>query len=188
MENTYINRKNILKFILGSAFGVLMFLVPIPYEESFTTLLDFVKVWLQTLFGSALPYMIMALLVVSAAFSLFDYAFKPEFIRKNRYLSKAFCTTPLYLISKIIGACVGVMVVMGVGPEVVTSADTGGTIIDLCGTLFCILIAFSFVLPFLTDCGIYGILRGNCTPHCPATISCAGKGIGGSDCLLVRGG
>ena len=158
MENTYINRKNILKFILGSAFGVLMFLVPIPYEESFTTLLDFVKVWLQTLFGSALPYMIMALLVVSAAFSLFDYAFKPEFIRKNRYLSKAFCTTPLYLISKIIGACVGVMVVMGVGPEVVTSADTGGTIIDLCGTLFCILIAFSFVLPFLTDCGIMEFL------------------------------
>lgn len=102
--------------------------------------------------------MIMALLVVSAAFSLFDYAFKPEFIRKNRYLSKAFCTTPLYLISKIIGACVGVMVVMGVGPEVVTSADTGGTIIDLCGTLFCILIAFSFVLPFLTDCGIMEFL------------------------------
>lgn len=158
MESTYINRKNILKFILGSAFGVLMFLVPIPYEESFTTLLDFVKVWLQTLFGGALPYMIMVLLVVSAVLSLFDYVFKPEFIRKNRYLSKAFCTTPLYLISKIIGACVGVMVVMGVGPEVVTSADTGGTIIDLCGTLFCILIAFSFVLPFLTDCGIMEFL------------------------------
>lgn len=55
MENTYINRKNILKFILGSAFGVLMFLVPIPYEESFTTLLDFVKVWLQTLLEVHFP-------------------------------------------------------------------------------------------------------------------------------------
>ena len=30
-EKTYINKKNLLKFIFGSAFGVLMFLVPIPY-------------------------------------------------------------------------------------------------------------------------------------------------------------
>ena len=36
-----VNTKNLLKFILGSAFGVLMFLVPIPYGESFTTLLEF---------------------------------------------------------------------------------------------------------------------------------------------------
>ncbi len=26
--------------------------------------------------------------------------------------------------------------------------------IDLCGTLFSIVLAFSFILPFLTDCGI----------------------------------
>lgn len=38
------------------------------------------------------------------------------------------------------------------------SADTGGSIIDLCGTLLCILVAFSFVLPFLTDCGIMEFL------------------------------
>ena len=37
-EKTYINKKNLLKFIFGSAFGVLMFLVPIPYESSFLRL------------------------------------------------------------------------------------------------------------------------------------------------------
>ena len=52
----------------------------------------------------------------------------------------------------------GVMVLFQVGPEVVISADTGGSIIDLCGTLLCILVAFSFVLPFLTDCGIMEFL------------------------------
>lgn len=157
-EVTYVNKKNLLKFIFGSAFGVLMFLVPIPYEESFTTLLDFVKMWISALFGGSLPYVIMVLLIVSAVVSLIDFIFKPAVIRNNRYLKKAFCTTPLYLVSKIIGAAAGVMVVLRIGPEIVISPDTGGTIIDLCGTLFCILIAFSFMLPFLTDCGIMEFL------------------------------
>lgn len=158
IENTYVNKKNLIKFIIGSAFGVLMFLVPIPYESSFTTLLDFVKMWIQGLLGGSLIYIVTALLVVSAVVSLVDFLVKPDLIRKNRYLSKAFCTTLLYLVSKIIGAVVGVMVLFQTGPAVVISPDTGGTIIDLCGTLFCILIAFSFILPFLTDCGIMEFL------------------------------
>ena len=90
--------------------------------------------------------------------SLIDHFFKPDFIRKNHYMTKAFTTTPLYLVSKVIGAVFACMVVFGAGPEIVTSADTGATIIDLCGTLFCIVVAFSFILPFLTDCGIMEFL------------------------------
>ena len=41
MKEKSINTKNLLKFILGSAFGIMMFLVPIPQEDSFTTLLDY---------------------------------------------------------------------------------------------------------------------------------------------------
>ncbi len=158
METTYVNKKNMIKFLAGSAFGILMFLVPIPYGSSFTTLLDFVKMGIASLLGDSLIYIVTILLVIAAAVSLYDFIFKPEFIRKNNYLKKAFSTTPLYLVSKIIGAAVGVMVLFGIGPEVVISGDTGGTIIDLCGTLLCILVAFSFILPFLTDCGIMEFL------------------------------
>ena len=72
MEKSYVTAKNLCKFLFGSAFGVLMFLVPIPQGESFTTLLDFLKSWIKGLFGASLPYIIMAILVVSAgmAFAL----------------------------------------------------------------------------------------------------------------------
>ena len=54
MEQTsHINTKNMLKFILCSAFGVLMFLVPIPQGDSFTTLLDFLKTGLKNFSGWA---------------------------------------------------------------------------------------------------------------------------------------
>ena len=158
MEKSHVTTKNLLKFIFGSAFGILMFLVPIPQGESFTTLLDFLKSWIKGLFGSSLPYIIMVMLIVSAVMSLYDYIVKPDWIRKNHYLTRAFSTTPLYLVSKIIGAVFAVMVVFGIGPEQVISADTGATIVDLCGTLFSIVLAFSFIMPFLTDCGIMEFL------------------------------
>ena len=126
--------------------------------ESFTTLLDFLKSWIKGLFGGNLSYIIMVMLVFSAVVSVYDFIAKPDWIRKNHYLSRAFSTTPLYLGSKILGAVFAVMIVFKIGPEMIISADTGATMIDLCGTLFSIVLAFSFILPFLTDCGIMEFL------------------------------
>lgn len=158
MKAESVNTKNLLKFILGSAFGILMFLVPIPQEESFTTLLDFLKSFLKNLFGGSLPYILVILMVVSALLSLYDFICKPDWIRNNHYLKKGFSTTPFYLVSKLLGAVITCLVVFQAGPEFIISADTGATIVDLCGTLFCIVLGFSFILPFLTDCGIMEFL------------------------------
>ncbi len=155
---TNINNKNLFKFIVGSAIGMMMFLVPVPHEDSFTTLLDFVKNFLADLFGGALPYMLLVIAVVSSVLALYDYFCKPEWIRKNHLLRKGFSTTPFYLTLRVIGTVITAMVVLGFGPEFITTIDTGGTMVDLCGTLLCIVIGFSFFLPFLTDCGIMEFL------------------------------
>ncbi len=157
MKNS-VNTKNLLKFILGSAFGILMFLVPIPQGESFTTLLDFCKNFLKDLFGGSLVYILTVLVVIGAVLSVYDYIFKPDWIRKNHYLAKGFSTSLFYLISKVLGAVVACLVVFGIGPEFITSVDTGATMVDLCCTLICIVLSFSFMLPFLTDCGIMEFL------------------------------
>ncbi|MBQ3091998.1 MAG: YjiH family protein [Clostridia bacterium] len=155
---THINSKNLFKFIVGSAIGMMMFLVPIPHGDSFTTLLDFVKNFLADLFGGALPYMLLVVSVVSSVLATYDYFCKPEWIRGNHLLRKGFSTTAFYLVLRIIGTVITAMVVLGFGPEFITTIDTGGTMVDLCGTLFCIVIGFSFFLPFLTDCGIMEFL------------------------------
>jgi len=158
MKEKSINKKNLIKFILGSAFGILMFLVPIPYGDSFTTLLEFCKNFLKTLFGGSLVYILCTLVIIGSGMSVYDYICKPDWIRKNHFLSKAFSTTPFYLVSKVLGAIVAIMVVFGFGPEFITSIDTGATMVDLCCTLVCIVLSFSFLLPFLTDCGIMEFL------------------------------
>ena len=157
-QSTYVTPKNLAKFLLGSAFGILVFLVPIPQGESFTTLLDFLKTAIKDFMGVSMNYIIVAILVFSAAMGIVDLVAKPDFIRKNPYMMKAFHTTPFYLGSKILGAVFACMIVFGFGPEAVTSADTGVTMLDLCNTLLCIVVAFSFILPFLPDCGIMEFL------------------------------
>lgn len=161
---SFINTKNMMKFLLGSAFGILMFLVPIPQGDAFTTLLDYLKSFLKVLFGSSLPYLLTALTVISSVLGVYDYFCRPGWIRNNAYLKKAFSTTPFYLVSRILGAVVACMVVFGFGPSFITSADTGATIVDLCCTLVCIVLSFSFLLPFLTDCGIMEFLGVICRP------------------------
>ena len=158
MKENHVNGKNLSKFLLGSGFGVLMFLVPVPQGESFTTLLDYLKGFLRGLFGDTLPDILVVMITASAVLSLYDYFRKPAWIRDNAYLRKGFSTTPLYLVSKVLGAVFTCMVVFQIGPAFVTSIDTGGTIVDLCATLFCIVLGFSFILPFLTDCGIMEFL------------------------------
>ena len=157
-QSTYVTPKNLAKFLLGSAFGILVFLVPIPQGESFTTLLDFLKTAIKDFMGVSMNYIIVAILVFSAVMGIVDLVAKPDFIRKNPYMMKAFHTTPFYLGSKILGVVFACMIVFGFGPEAVTSADTGVTMLDLCNTLLCIVVAFSFILPFLTDCGIMEFL------------------------------
>ena len=158
MEKTIVNKKNLLKFILGSAFGVFMFMIPIPQGDAFTTPLDYLKGFVSSLLGGSLTYILLILMIVSAVLSTYDYFCKPAWIRNNHYLKKGFSTTPFYLVSKILGAVVAAMVVLGFGPEFITSIDTGATMVDLGKTLICIVISFSFILPFLTDCGVMEFL------------------------------
>lgn len=153
-----INTKSLLKFIIFSAIGVMAFLVPIPQGDSFTTSIDFLKNTIKTGLGGSLIYIVTGIIIVSAVLSLIDFVLKPKFIRENTYLKKAFVSTPFYLVSKILGAVFAVMVTWGLGPEFVIGIDTGATMVDLSGTLFCIVIAFSFILPFLTECGIMEFL------------------------------
>ena len=80
-KENYVTTANMLKFILGSAFGVFMFLIPIPYGDSFTTMLDFVKNFIKAGFGKGLPYVLLTIVMTAAVMSTYDYLCKPAWIQ-----------------------------------------------------------------------------------------------------------
>lgn len=77
---------------------------------------------------------------------------------------KVLVTSPLYLISRIIGAIFMIAVFFQVGPEEIISPNTGGTMVDLTRTMVSILLVISYTMPLLTEFGIMefvGILLKN---------------------------
>ena len=158
MQESHVKLRNLLIFILGSAFGAFMFLVPIPQGKAFTTVLDYLVKGLKGVLGPSLSYILLAVVTLAAVLSLYNTFCKPEWLQKNDLLRKNFSSSPFYLVSKVLGAVMAWFIVFKAGPQWLISEDTGASMIGLCNTLLCIVTAFSFFLPFLTDCGIMEFL------------------------------
>lgn len=147
-------KNNLWKFLIFSTIGFFLFLVPIPYKESFTIivgiLIDFVKSVIHPFTLAPVVFLI----VLNAVLTIITKLFKPDFIMRHEWGRKNLDTTPLYIVSRIIGAVFAIMFYFGIGPEVVISGITGAVMFDLMQTLVSVLLVISFLMPLLTEFGI----------------------------------
>lgn len=146
--------KDLLKFTIFSVLGVFLFLIPIPYKESFNLPVGIIIDFVKQILGGSLIYIATIIILLSAAISTWASLAKPNFIAKNKTLNDLFAVSPLYLISRIIGAAFAIMVLFKVGPEFIISGATGGTMLDLATTLVAIAVTISYLMPLLTDFGV----------------------------------
>jgi nucleoside recognition membrane protein YjiH len=148
------SNKSIMKFLIPSLLGIFIFLFPIPWNGSVNIPIGIISEWLAAAIKPVAPILITIFILISAIFSTITTLFKPNFILKNAILSKLFVSSNFYLIFKIIGAIVVVMVYAQKGPDFIISADTGGTMMSLLKTLIAWFFAASFLIPLLMDFGI----------------------------------
>lgn len=158
MDEKELNKKNILKFIICSVFGIGMFLIPFPTGGSFTTGISELQDMVKAFMRPALPYIVLVLMIATAVLSTIDFIWKPDFIRKEGSWMNIFQVSWFGLVTKWICAVFTIMVISGKGPEAIISADTGANMVGLCGSLVAIVLSFAFIMPFLTDCGIMEFL------------------------------
>lgn len=153
-NNSKVNITSIFKFVFLSSIGVFLFLIPIPYGEGFSIpvgiVIDIVK---SHLHEHTLGFMVF-LVSINAILTLMANTIKPKFIMENLWLKSILLTTPLYIISRLIGAIVILMYYFQIGPNMIISEATGGTMIDLTRSLVSILLVISYTMPLLTEFGI----------------------------------
>lgn len=156
--NTNGSKSGKWKFIIFSALGFFLFLVPIPYEGSFTIpvgiLIDYVKSIIHDY--TLLP--LVLLISINTIATIITKIFKPQFIMKNNWLKTSFDVTALYSISRIIGMIIAIMFYFQVGPEFIISPITAGVMIDMVQGLISVLLVISFLMPLLTEFGIMEFL------------------------------
>lgn len=154
-----ISTKDYLKFIVPSVIGILLFMIPFQYDGKTTITVALLSNLLTDLLSNKLPFIITIFISFTGIFSIIYRFFKPDFIDKNHLLKNIFNVSIFWLITRIIGMILAIMVCPKIGPEWVWSEDTGGLILlDLIPNLFCMFLFAGFLLPLLTDFGLLELI------------------------------
>ena len=148
--------KDILRFLIPSAFGVLVFLTPIFIDGKPTIVLGILFDLLRATFEDYLPAIVTVLLMLSAFFSAYYSLIRGVGNNNSRNrIEKIFTTEVSWLAIRLLGAIFASLVYFNVGPEWIISPLTGGTVVfELASSLVIFFLVACLLLPFLIDFGI----------------------------------
>ncbi|MBI5974683.1 arginine transporter [Staphylococcus sp. H16/1A] len=143
-----VNIINILKFVICTILGIVIVLIPFSFSNGVDTVLfHYLKLVVQALY-TPIQVLIILAFVISALLATYDMIAKPAWIRENPTLKNLFSTTPFYLFNRIMGAVISLLCFFKFGPQVITSMETGGAMLDL-ATQLSVLIPIMLLLQTL---------------------------------------
>ncbi len=145
------------KFISCSLIGVLLFLIPVYYEGSGTIVLGIIAKFLQNQIGEMMAYFTIPVFVIgailSAIYNLTPRSFAIRLPGAKQLIAPHWVWSALALGGGVFSS----LTFLGVGPEWITSQQTGVTAyVDVAGIIFLLIGLGCLLLPFLTD---YGLLE-----------------------------
>ena len=148
--------QDILRFVVPSTLGVLIFLTPVFVDGRPTIGMGIIFELLQGVTQDYLPGFVTVLLFISCCCSTyFSLSKKKHHQRPTNQIEQIFTTNISWLIIRILGSVFAGLVFFGVGPDWIISPSTGGTVLfQLASTLTVFFLVACFLLPFLIDYGV----------------------------------
>ncbi|QUW23194.1 YjiH family protein [Sporosarcina sp. Marseille-Q4063] len=154
-ETVKVKSLNVWKFIIPSLLGVLIFLVPIKVDGEITIGIGVLASSLLTTFENQIPAFLVIMLGVTVFFTLYAVVLKPKFIMDQPFFKSVFYTGPFGITMRLIGFLVGVMAFYNIGPEFISSRNTGGVVLyDLAPVLLTWFLFAGILLPLLVEFGL----------------------------------
>ncbi|MFT7321760.1 YjiH family protein, partial [Congregibacter sp.] len=149
-----IGAEALLRFLLPSIAGLLIFLVPLPLDDGLTVLFSLYSDWVNLHLGFVLVEAMVGIAIIGALLAVFHTIVKPQWRDTRPMLYAVAAAEPAWLALRIIGAVIALMVYFEVGPEVLRLEDTGIILVEELAIAFSIvLIPACFLMPLLTEFG-----------------------------------
>ena len=145
------------RFLLPSAIGVLLFLVPFEVDGTKNVLLGIIANWINANAGEFMRVFCAFVFIVAGLLTpLFTWG--PEALRRRLSgTTEIFATGPFSAAMRMAGAVFCGLTFWSVGPEWIIGADTGGmSYFTIAAVIFCIIGVGAMFMPLLTD---YGLLE-----------------------------
>ncbi|MGM8899227.1 MULTISPECIES: YjiH family protein [unclassified Psychrobacter] len=151
-------RASLWKFLLFSALGIALFIIPFQWDGKVTILLGVLTDALQAALGSYVAYITLAIVTTSFIGALAVKVLRPN-LHPDSLLKKLFDVDWLWLVARFLGTLFIWMIFLQVGPEFIINRNTGGVIFEDLVPILVPLFFFAILsLPFLTDFGLMEFL------------------------------
>ena len=152
-EGAPLSTHGLIKFLVPSLLGVLLFLVPFSTGDTINIGMGLMADGLKTLLGEALPAIATLVLCLSVLLTGIVKLARPTWARAG-VLHELFDVAPLWVIMRALGALFALMTYFQVGPAFITASFTGGVMLnDLAPVLLTFFFFAAILLPFLVDFG-----------------------------------
>ena len=151
--------KQIAGFIVPSVIGILLFMVPIQVNGSWTIAIKVLADVIGTALGGFLPLLCAIIVTVSAILGVASLG-KPSFITSYPIVDATFSTTHVWAVVRVIGAVFVWIAFLQLGDEgsvlhMISNESTGGFVLnDLLTVLVIIFLLAGLLLPLLLDFGL----------------------------------
>jgi nucleoside recognition membrane protein YjiH len=144
-----------LRFLVPSVIGAVLFLLPVSYQGSYTIPMGILSDLLTGVTGEYLPEATTALALVSAILTAwFSWLRRPP-AAGVRWYTLPFVASNGWVVLRIAGFVVSAMILWHIGPEAVWSDKTGRVmLVDLAPAIIAIFVFAAFLLPLLTEFGL----------------------------------
>ena len=154
------NWKHILGFVIPSILGVVLFMIPVEVDGTWTVIVKVIADLIGNCMADFLPILCCIIVTISAVLGV-AALFHPKFIDEHPLMYNTFSTTPAWVIIRVIGtvfvwiAFAGVMVGDGEPLQIIGGEDTGAFVLgDLLTVLVIIFFLAGLLLPLLLDFGL----------------------------------
>ncbi|GIO17829.1 membrane protein [Oceanobacillus oncorhynchi subsp. incaldanensis] len=147
------SKKDFLKFLLPSLFGIFIFLFPIVDGDTFNIPLGIITEFLIEQLENFLPGIITFTMVISTVLTLIAMLLKPAFIVNSEFLSSLFNVSFFWMVVRVLGTIFAVMTFFGAGITFIHSEITGQVMFGLLTTLIVWFFVASYLLPYLINFG-----------------------------------
>lgn len=144
-----------LQFILPSFIGIVLFIIPFPFNGEITIPVAILAKLVQNSFTSILPSVMTGVIVLTTIITLLVKFSKPLLFERSTFLSKLFDVSTTWLIARVLGMIFAIMTLFQIGPSWIWSENTGGLLLyDLIPVLFSVFLFAGLFLPLLLNFGL----------------------------------
>ncbi|MGZ9586393.1 YjiH family protein [Paenibacillus marinisediminis] len=146
---------SLLTFLIPSLIGMVLFVVPIPWNGEVTVSIAFLSKYVQQLLDGWLVLGAVLLTGIAWIGAVIHKLFHPQSLMKFHLWRALFDISNFWFIIRTAGLVFVLCTYWGIGPEWITSADTGGMLLNsLIPGLVVVFMLAGLLLPLLVDFGL----------------------------------